>query len=127
MTVKDESASSSNIMYPEGIMAVEYEFLKEHHETLEKDYQRIQDNIKHVVETSEIWKDYIQSRTEELGVVTSKLMLDECEREREARRRKCLREKKKKKKMLEEMMATVSQRKAKIDKLIKTRCQNKSM
>lgn len=70
----------------ETLCLVQHGTLKEKHEILEKNYQSLQERIKQAKKTYEIMKKHLQSRTEELEV-TNKRLLEDCEREREARRR----------------------------------------
>lgn len=84
----------------EGKMSIEYEILKENHETLVRDYESLQERIKLEEETYEIMKNHLQGKTKELEVTNTRLF-EGCERERS--------EKEKYKKMLEEMKTMESE------------------
>nr|VDD24563.1 unnamed protein product [Brassica oleracea] len=99
-TVKDEFASSSK---GNSCTKIEYEILKENHETLKVDYESLQKRVKLAEETYEVMKKLLQSKAEGLEVTNARLVED-CARERS--------EKDKYRKM-------ESERKAKMDELRK--------
>lgn len=77
-TVKDESASSSK---GNSCTKIEYEILKENHETLKVDYESLQKRVKLAEETYEVMKKLLQSKGEGLEVTNARLVED-CARER---------------------------------------------
>ncbi|KAG5410808.1 hypothetical protein BRARA_B02747 [Brassica rapa] len=77
-TVKDEFASSSK---GNSCTKIEYEILKENHETLKVDYESLQKRVKLAEETYEVMKKLLQSKGEGLEVTNARLVED-CARER---------------------------------------------
>ncbi|CAD5327557.1 unnamed protein product [Arabidopsis thaliana] len=90
-------------------MTLEHEILKENHETLLKDYESLQERIKHAEEAYEAIKIHHENKAKELEV-SNKRLLEECMKER--------REKAKVRKTFEEMKkAMESERTAIVDEL----------
>ncbi|CAA0394623.1 unnamed protein product [Arabidopsis thaliana] len=93
----------------EKTMTLEHEILKENHETLLKDYESLQERIKHAEEAYEAIKIHHENKAKELEV-SNKRLLEECMKER--------REKAKVRKTFEEMKkAMESERTAIVDEL----------
>ncbi|XP_010422048.1 PREDICTED: uncharacterized protein DDB_G0284459-like [Camelina sativa] len=91
-------------------ITVEHEILKENHETLVKDYECLQERIKHAEETYEALKLHLQKKGKELEE-SNRRLFDECVKERI--------EKEKVKKTFEEMKKTMEvERDAMVDELM---------